>query len=164
MASTDLFPLPASPQNLPLFKTLRSFQSEDVLVRNNVGRIGFALDGRVQLVPINYVFLNGWIYGRTAAPTYLPRNAPVTFQVDEHNGTPEWRSVVVQGQLDLVESERAESALSIFQRLLSSARSLVRPVVAETPSVLFRDQLFAIQAIEISGRASLPIEGRFFAS
>ncbi|HEY3134105.1 MAG TPA: pyridoxamine 5'-phosphate oxidase family protein [Gemmatimonadaceae bacterium] len=162
--SPNLFPLPASPQNLPLFKTLRPSQSEAVLVRNDVGRIAFALDGRVQLLPINYVYLNGWIYGRTAAAAYLPRNAPVAFQVDEYNEAPEWRSVVVHGQLDLVESESAEPARPFVRRALSRIRRLVRPAASETPSVLFRDQLFGIQAIEIAGSASLPVEGRFFAS
>jgi hypothetical protein len=51
--TADLFPLPASPQNLPVFRTLPPSQSEAVLVRNNVGKIAFALDGRVQLLPVN---------------------------------------------------------------------------------------------------------------
>ncbi len=122
--AADLFPLPAPPQNLPLFKTLTPAQNQAVLVRNSVGRIAFALNGRVQLLPINYVYLNRWIYGRTAA---------------------------------------TEPTSGIYRRVLSRIRRLVRPT-AETPSVLFRDQLFAIQAIEISGRASLSVEGRFFAS
>src|SRR6266581_7770313 len=146
--AADLFPLPAPPQNLPLFKTLTPAQNQAVLVRNSVGRIAFALNGRVQLLPINYVYLNRWIYGRTAAAAYLPSNAAVAFQVDEGGGAHEWRNVVVQGQLDLVESERTEPTSGIYRRVLSRIRRLVRPT-AETPSVLFRDQLFAIQAIEI---------------
>lgn len=161
--TADLFPLPPSPQNLPLFKTLRPSQTEAVLVRNKIGRIAFALDGRVQLLPINYVYLNGWIYGRTAARGYLPRNAPVTFQVDECTAALEWSSVIVHGRLDLVESESATTR-GVYRQALSRIRRLVRPAVTDAPSVLFRDQLFGIQAMEIHGRASLPVAGRFFAS
>lgn len=139
---SDLFPLPPSPQNLPVFKTLRKNQSETTLVRNGVGRIAFVVDGRVQMLPVNYVFLNGWIYGRTAAAAYLPGNAPVVFEVEERNDGCEWRTVVVQGQLDMVETGSPD----------------------DRSAVLFRDQLFCIRAREISGRASLPAEGRFFAS
>ena len=140
--TSDLFPLPASPQNLPVFKALAPSQSETVLDRNDIGRIAFVVDGRVQLLPVNYVFLNGWIYGRTAAPAYLPRNAPVTFEVEERAEKPDWRSVVVHGQLDMVESGDAD----------------------EKSAPLFHDQLFCFRALEITGRGSLPAEGRFFAS
>jgi nitroimidazol reductase NimA-like FMN-containing flavoprotein (pyridoxamine 5'-phosphate oxidase superfamily) len=150
---SDLFPLPASPQNLPLFRTLRPSQIDAILVRNSVGKIAFAVDGRVELLPINFVYLNGWIYGRTAAATFLPGSAPVTFQVDERTEAGEWRSVVVTGQLDLVESE-SPAPRGIYQRVLSRIRGLVRPAPPEEPAVRFRDQLFAIQAAEMSGRAS----------
>jgi len=140
--TSDLFPLPGSPQNLPVFKALAPAQSETILVRNDVGRIAFVVDGRVELLPIKYVFLNGWIYGRTAAPDYLPRNAPVTFEVEERADKPDWQSVVVRGQLDMVESGDAD----------------------EKSAPLFHDQLFCFRALEISGRGSLPAEGRFFAS
>lgn len=140
--TSDLFPLPGSPQNLPVFKPLAPSQSEAILVRNDVARIAFVVDGRVQLLPIKYVFLNGWIYGRTAAPDYLPRNAPVTFEVEERAEKPDWQSVVVRGQLDMVESGDAD----------------------EKSAPLFHDQLFCFRALEISGRGSLPAEGRFFAS
>jgi len=136
--TSDLFPLPASPQNLPLFRTLGSSQNEATLVRNGVGKIAFVVDGRIQILPINYVFLNGWIYGRTAAPAYLPSRARVTFEVEERTETREWRSVVVHGRLDLVESGNTD----------------------EKSGPLFHDQLFCIRALEISGRASLPVEGR----
>jgi hypothetical protein len=39
----------------PLFKTLSREECESVLLRNNVGRIAFALHDRVSILPINYV-------------------------------------------------------------------------------------------------------------
>lgn len=140
--TSDLFPMPASPQNLPVFRTLGSNQSEAILVRNGVGRIAFVVDGYIQMLPINYVFLNGWIYGRTAAPAYLPSRAPVAFEVEERIENREWRSVVVNGQLDMVESSNTDGK----------------------SGPLFHDQLFCIRALKISGRASLPVESRFFAA
>jgi nitroimidazol reductase NimA-like FMN-containing flavoprotein (pyridoxamine 5'-phosphate oxidase superfamily) len=132
-AITPLFPLPASPQNLPLFRALGPAQIEALLFRNSCGRIAFALGGRVQMLPANYVYVNGWIYGRTADAACLPKNAPVGFEVEERDNLSGWRSVLVQGQLDMVESESPEK-----------------------PTVFFRDQLFCIRAAHVSGRGSLP--------
>lgn len=160
---SSLFPLPPSPQNLPLFKRLGPYESETVLVRNDVGRIAFVVDGHVQMLPINYVFLTGWIYGRTAAAAYLPRKAPVAFEVEERS-TREWRTVVVRGQLDMVESDQPGNKRGFFENVLSTMRRLVGAGADDQSGVLFRDQIFCIKASEISGRASLPAESRFFAS
>lgn len=163
-AIAALFPLPACPQNLPLFKVLGLPQSEALLARNTSGRIAFTLGGRVQMLPINYVYVNGWIYGRTAAAAYLPRNAPVAFEVEERNSPSEWRSVVVQGQLEMVERERPAETSRVWRRVSSTLRKFFAPGGDEAPTVLFRDQIFCIQATSISGRASLPNRILFYAS
>jgi len=159
-----LFPLPPSPQNLPLFRLMGPTQTEALLVRNCCGRIAFTLGGRVQMLPINYVYVNGWIYGRTAAAAYLPRNVPVAFEVDERNNAFEWRSVVIQGRLELVESKNPENASGGWTRLMSTLRALFAPSGDEAAAVLFRDQLFCIRVTDMSGRASLPDKTRSYAS
>ena len=163
-STVSFFPVPCSPQDLPVFKTLNQAQSEAVLVRSDVGRIAFTVDSRVQILPIHYVYRNGWIYGRTAAAAFLPANASVAFQVDEMYAGKEWRSVVVEGRLDLVQSESPEKTQSAYRSALMQLRRIVRPEPTATPPVLLHDQLFAIRASEITGRASLPGEGRCFAS
>lgn len=157
-ATWNLFPLPASPHNLPLFKMLKRSESEAILLRNAIGRVAFPLNGQVELLSINYVYANGWIHGRTATATYLPGNAPVTFEVEDRSEGG-WRSVVVHGQLDLVESDNSSEAGGILGKALSRIRQLVESAIDERPSSLLRDQLFCIRVTEISGRASLPAEG-----
>ncbi|HTD82467.1 MAG TPA: pyridoxamine 5'-phosphate oxidase family protein [Gemmatimonadaceae bacterium] len=160
----NLFPIPDSPQDLPIFKTLQTPQCEAILLRNDVGRIAFALDDRVQILPVHYAYRNGWIHGRTAAPTYLPRNARVAFEVDERSSSNEWRTIIVHGQLDIVESGGAEQSRGVLERARLFFQQLLQPALVESPAVLFRDQLFCIRAGEIAGRASLPVEGRIRAS
>lgn len=160
----SLFPIPDSPQDLPIFKTLQTRQCEAILLRNDVGRIAFALEDRVQILPVHYAYRKGWIHGRTAAPNYLPQNASVAFQVDERNSSNEWRTIIVHGQLDIVESGGADQPREVLQRARSFFRQLLQPALVESPAVLFRDQLFCIRASEITGRASLPAEGRVRAS
>lgn len=162
-AISALFPLPASPQNLPLFKALESAESEFILGHNSSGRIAFTLGGRVQILPVNYVYVNGWIYGRTVAAAYLPRNAPVAFQVEEHNAPFEWRSVVIQGHLAMVEAESPAETSGGWGRVLWTLRQLFARG-DEAPTTLFRDQLFCIRVTQLSGRASLPNKTRSYAS
>lgn len=162
--SASLFPVPASPQDLPLFRTLRKQEIEAVLARNDVGRIAFALNGTVQLLPVHYVYLNGWIYGRTAALNYLPGNEAVAFQVDERNPSQEWRTVVVNGRFDMVESGAAEQTRRVYRKVLSRLIGVIRPAPVERSDLTFRDQLFVIKATRVSGLASLPAEGTRFAS
>lgn len=157
---SPFFRVPASPQDLPVFRALKSCESAIVLARNNVGRIAFSVDGRVQMLPVHFQCINGWIYGRTAAPAFLPANAAVAFEVEESTASGEWRNVVVQGRLDLVEAFNAGSGRSLYQRAWSLVRGLVQSGQSESPSALFRDQLFGIRVREISGRASLPAGGR----
>ena len=39
---------------------------EAILARHTVGRLAFTLHNRVDIEPLHYVFLDGWIYGRTS--------------------------------------------------------------------------------------------------
>jgi nitroimidazol reductase NimA-like FMN-containing flavoprotein (pyridoxamine 5'-phosphate oxidase superfamily) len=104
---------------------------EAILTRNSMGRIAFAVDDRVSILPVQYVCTGGWIYGRTTATAQfraLLRNRRVVFEVDEHTPSLEWTSVAVRGPLHLIEASTTDS-----------------------------DQhLFRIRIVEISGRSSGP--------
>jgi len=84
----------------PVFRELDRGEIEEILARNNVGRLAFSLHDRVDIEPINYVFDSGWIYGRTSHGTKLSTIAHhrwVAFEVDEVHGIFQWSSVVIKG-------------------------------------------------------------------
>src|SRR6185436_9056677 len=97
LAAMAAFPVPDSPQDLPLFRTLPLPECAEVLGRNSVGRIAFSLHDDVSIVPVHYVYTDGWVYGRTASPGRLRDivgNRRIAFEVDEHNEPMQCRSVV----------------------------------------------------------------------
>ncbi len=52
-------------QFIPALETLGSAECEALLKRTVIGRLAFTLHDRVSIVPISYVYDEGWIYGRT---------------------------------------------------------------------------------------------------
>jgi len=155
---------PPAADEAPLFTILDRFEEcEAILARNSVGRIGFALQDRVSIVPVHYVYESGWIYGRTAAGGKLReilRNRRVVFEIDEQTHLFEWRGVVVRGQLYLVEPGTTAADASIHAKTVSLIRRLVPSALSASDPVPFRDQLFRIRVVEVSGRASEPLRGR----
>jgi len=146
----------------PLFKTLSRDECESVLLRNNIGRIAYSIHDRVSIVPIHYVFLSGWIYGRTSSAGKLRailRNRRIAFEVDEHSAMFDWRSVVVHGPLYVIQADTTQHARSIYRTALSVMRGLLPAALTESDPVPFRDQLIRIRAVEITGRASTPHGG-----
>ena len=162
LAASSAPTVPSSPRDVPVFKTLSREESEAVLSRNSVGRIAFALHDRVNIVPIHYVYMNGWVYGRTASAGKLRdilRNRRIAFEVDEERQLFEWRSVIVRGPLYLIQSDGTQRARAIYHAALSAMRRLLPESLTELDPVPFRDQLFRIRAAEVSGRASVPTGG-----
>lgn len=161
VTSSDM-PIPESPRDVPLFKTLTPEECEAILSRNNVGRIAFTLHDRVNIVPIHYVYVNDWVYGRTSAAGKLRdilRNRRIVFEVDEHRELFEWHSVIVRGPLYLIQPDSTQRTRSIYRTGVSVIRRLLPDAFTAADSVPFRDQLFRIRAVEVSGRASFPIGG-----
>jgi len=141
-----------------LFFTMldRFKECEAILARNSVGRIAFALQDRVSIVPVHYVYESGWIYGRTAAVGKLRellRNRRIAFEVDEHSPLAGWRSVVVRGPLYLIEPGTLPSNRSVYTKAVSLIRRVVPSALTDSDPVPFRDQLFRIRVVEISVRS-----------
>ena len=147
----------------PLFKTLSRDECESVLLRNNIGRLAFAIHDRVSIVPVNYGYFNGWIYGRTTSSLKLRqilRNRRIAFEVDEHSELFSWKSVMVHGPLYVVQPDATPRNRSVYETAVSLIRRLVPDALTEADPVPFRDQLFRIHAVEITGRASSPSGGQ----
>ena len=155
---------PPATEDAPRLAVLDRLEAfEQILARNNVGRIAFALQDRVSVVPVHYVYESGWIYGRTAAGGKLReilRNRRVAFEVDEHSELFEWRSVVVRGPLYLIEQGTLPEDRRVYAKAVSLVRRLVPSALTVSDPTPFRDQLFRIRAVEISGRSSEPSGGK----
>lgn len=162
-ANAAVLKSPSTSDDAPLFAVLDRFKAcEEILTRNNVGRLAFALQDRVSVLPVHYVYEDDWIYGRTSAGAKLRdilRNRRVAFEVDEHSDLFEWRSVVVRGPLYLLEPGTLPADRRIYAKAVSLIRRLVPSALTESDPVPFRDQLFRIRVVEISGRSSEPSGG-----
>ena len=97
---------------------LRVLDTEECLLRLSltaVGRVGFALDGEVVVLPVHHVARGPNVYFRTAGASKIGAavaHDPMAFEVDDFD--PETRSgwsVTMSGTASVVDSERLEREL-----------------------------------------------------
>lgn len=139
----------------PTLGTLEPGKCEELLKRQDVGRLAFALQDRVGIVPVHYVYDEGWIYGRTEPEGKLVpilRNRRVAFEVDEIRGMFSWQSVVVHGSLYLIEPDAGEKEKAAHDKALQLLRRILPTTLGKADPVPFRNQLFRISVSEITGR------------
>lgn len=149
----------SSLETFPALGELGRDECERLLQRNMVGRLAFALHDQVGIVPVHYVYEDGWIYGRTEPGGKLVsilRNRRVAFEVDEQEGMFTWQSVVAQGPLYLISPGEGEQEEKTHAHALQVLRRIMPMTLAKGDPVPFRNQLFRIQVSEISGRRSSP--------
>ena len=146
----------ASPAS-PTFRALTTAECLALLARHDVGRIAYSLHGRVGLEPINYAYEDGWLYGRTSYGTKLEtllHHPWVAFEVDEAEGTFDWRSVVVTGTFYRVTAEGSVAQRDSWQRAIRLLGEIVPGTMTPNDPVPFRDIVFHIHVDEITGRAA----------
>lgn len=137
------------------FRELTRAECDELLGRNHVGRIAFSYHDHVDIEPINFVYDNDWIYGRTVDGTKLrtlAHNRWLAFEADEVDALFDWRSVVVKGALYILESDGArgddyEHAVGVMQRADPDLFAAHDPAPQRT--VVFR-----IHVDQITGRAA----------
>jgi uncharacterized protein len=153
--TTMMQPSPSPFEMAPTLGTLEARKCEELLKRQDVGRLAFALQDRVGIVPVHYVYDEGWIYGRTEPEGKLVpilRNRRVAFEVDEIHGMFSWQSVVVHGSLYLIESDAGEREKATHDKAVQLLRRILPTTLGKADPVPFRDQLFRIAVSEITGR------------
>jgi len=146
---------PSSLDMAPALGTLEAGKCEELLKRQEVGRIAFALQDRVGIVPVHYVYDEGWIYGRTEPEGKLVsilRNRRVAFEVDEIRGMFTWQSVVVHGSFYLIEPDAGGKEKAAHDKAVQLLRRILPTTLGKADPVPFRDQLFRIAVSEITGR------------
>jgi len=140
-----------------VIRTLSREECEEILKRNNVGRIAFSFRDRVDIEPISYIYSGGWIYGRTQPGTKLTvvqHNYWVAFEVDEVDGTFGWRSVVVRGGFYVLIDEGTDQTRQLREHAIAQLRRLDPNAFTERDPVPFRNIVFRIAVQEIEGRAA----------
>ncbi|MDQ3242684.1 MAG: pyridoxamine 5'-phosphate oxidase family protein, partial [Gemmatimonadota bacterium] len=145
----------------PSFIELDRQRCEELLRRHRVGRLAYTLHDRVQIVPIHFIYDDGWIYGRTSVGgklNTLERNKSVAFEIDQSDGVFSWKSVVVHGAFYFI-GRGAEADEQVFKHAVGLMRKLIPETLDEVDPVPFRNQLFRIHASEITGRAALSSGG-----
>ena len=141
----------------PIIRELTADESRALLGRHTVGHIAFSLNDRVDIQPIHYVFDEDWLYGRTSPGSKfatLARHAWCAFEVDEVRDLFDWDSVVVKGNVELLDPEAGSP--DAYTRALELMRSLVSGTFTDSDPTPHRSILFRIRVSELTGRAARP--------
>lgn len=143
----------------PTFKELTEDECIALLRRHQVGRMALSHRDRIELVPIHYVYDDGWLYGRTAVGTKIEtaaHNRWVAFEVDEVRDTFDWASVVVKGGLYLLRKDGSEQEQEIYEKGVSLVRRIVPEAMTENDPLPERALLFRVHVDELTGRSATP--------
>ena len=137
-------------------------QSLHVLQSEVIGRIGcYDADDGVYVVPITYVFDGKFIYAHSkeGLKIHLMRKNPkVCFQVDCIENMAQWRSIIVTGEYEEIESGDYDIAIKILKDRLAPlmisesvkpSHGLQYPDVVVKPSKAIA---FRISVNDITGR------------
>src|SRR5690349_9633238 len=139
----------------PRIRALTPRQAEFVLARNCVARIAFPRDGRIELLPIHYAYLDGAIVGRIALGVkYLSwlTVSEVVVEVDEVHALFDWSSVVMRGQLTLLRARGTDAERIAYTRAKDALRILIPGAFTERDPTPDRQFLFRIDRTELTGR------------
>jgi uncharacterized protein len=137
----------------PVFRELTREECDELLARNNVGRIAFSYHDHVDIEPIHFVYDDGWIYGRTADGTKLrtlAHNRWLAFEADEVSSLFDWKSVVIKGALYLLEAGGAKG--DAYEHALEILRTLSPHLLGEGDPAPHRTVVFRIHADQVTGR------------
>jgi len=135
----------------------RELDAQDIhaiLARNTVGRLAFARGENIDVLPIQYVFRDGAIYGRTAANGKLVAAGDggrrVAFEVDEIESAHSWRTVLTHGTLEVVDRSTGHEE---WVRALGIVRRLFPAMLRREDPVPDRTEIFRIVVQSATGRA-----------
>lgn len=139
------------------FRELTREECDTLLSRQRVGRIAYAYQNRVDIVPIHYVYRDGWIYGRSAFGKKLAilRHAPwVAFEIDQVEDVFDWQSVVVHGSFQILDPERSARERGATVDAVQLLRELLPDALTPHDPTPERNMVFRIHADEVTGRAA----------
>ena len=146
-----------NPTPKPTFRDLDAAECHALLANHNVGRLALSHRDRVDIVPIHYVFDDGWLYCRTAAGNKLEmatHNRWVAFEVDEVEALFSWRSVVVKGGLYLLRGDGSEQERALYDRGVTMLQKLIPETIGPMDPLPERAIIFRVHVDEMTGRSA----------
>ena len=126
-----------------------------MLKRLHVGRLAYSLHDRVDIQPVNYVFDDGWIVGRTQVGSKLStltHNPWCAFEVDDVRGLFDWDSVVARGSFHILDPE--QGSVDRYRRALAVLRELIPGTMSADDPAPERSILFGVHVDEMTGRSA----------
>jgi nitroimidazol reductase NimA-like FMN-containing flavoprotein (pyridoxamine 5'-phosphate oxidase superfamily) len=141
----------------PEFRELGREEIDAVMSANELGRLAYTIHDRVDIEPINYVYQDGWIFGRTSLGAKLNDLAHrpwVAFEVDEVSAPFAWRSVVVRGSFHRLHEDGSPSERESYARAVAALRTRFPETLTDDDPVPFRTEVFGIHVDEARGRAA----------
>ncbi len=107
---------------------LNESQIENLLKEQATGRIGCQSQGEIYIVPINYVYRNGYIYGHSAEGKkirMMRENPNVCFEVDNIQTVFRWQSVIINGTYEEITDieEKQQAMQGIIHRIMPLVNS-----------------------------------------
>jgi nitroimidazol reductase NimA-like FMN-containing flavoprotein (pyridoxamine 5'-phosphate oxidase superfamily) len=139
----------------PRFSTLSRAEIDALLARHHVARLAYSRRDRVDIEPIHYVYVDGWIYARTQPGTKLStviHNPWVALEVDEVRAMYDWESAVVRGRLELLDDGPHETARTRYRTAVDALRGLVPEALMAHDPTPARTIICAIYVDEVEGR------------
>lgn len=102
---------------------LNDTQIEKLLQEQVVGRIACQAKGEIYLVPINYVYREGCIYGHSSEGKkirMMRQNPKVCFEVDDIRSVFQWQSVIANGTYEEITDvdEKQQAMQGIIHRIM----------------------------------------------
>jgi hypothetical protein len=143
-------------------RELERAEAEALLARHHVGSMAISFHDRVRTALVNYVYADGWIYGRMEDGPDLAtvkHHLWVAFEVREVDGIYDWRTVSVNGSVELLSDHGGTHEAAEFRQALERIRSVVPAVFTKRDPMPQRVQLFRLFADEIVGREARSSSG-----
>jgi uncharacterized protein len=142
----------------PRIRNLTEREMTFILARNCVGRIAYQGDGRVELVPVHYAYVEGGVVGRTSLGTkylsWLTRDQ-IILGVDEIDGLFEWRSVLVRGTVRILRPRGSVQERAAYAEAVSAIGSIIPGAFTERDPTPYRSAVFAIAPVQMTGRTAV---------
>ena len=135
----------------PEFFILTREECGEILARNHVGRLAFRDGKQLYIQPLGYVASDSVLFLRSAPGSKmdaLERDPFVAFEVDEIQGPFDWRSVVVQGTIYVVERDGSAAE----QRAVDAIKSVMPQAFSEKDPAPDRQIIYGLHMHDVAGR------------